>query len=374
MSGGVARISPLAGKPAPRDILVDPARLEREYYDRRPDPGDPSQLVRFGTSGHRGSPLRGSFNEAHIAAITQAICEYRRGQGIDGPLVMGKDTHGVSTPAQRTAVEVLEANGIETIIQRDDGVTPTPVVSRAILVHNRGRTSGLSDGIVVTPSHNPPEDGGFKYNPPSGGPADTDATGWIQNRANELLRAGNAGVKRRPFAAAVKAATTHQEDLVLPYVKDLENVVEMDAIRGAGLKLGVDPLGGAARPYWEPIEESRHGRDDRASRPTGRGVRSARADRRHVPRREDQHHGKPSRPARGPARASRGRDHRRRRERDPPGARRARQDGRLRGSHPQRRLEGPHRPTNQERRQYRHRRLGPCRDRWHRPPASRSQP
>ena len=299
MSGGVARISPLAGKPAPRDILVDPARLEREYYDRRPDPGDPSQLVRFGTSGHRGSPLRGSFNEAHIAAITQAICEYRRGQGIDGPLVMGKDTHGVSTPAQRTAVEVLAANGIETIIQRDDGVTPTPVVSRAILVHNRGRTSGLSDGIVVTPSHNPPEDGGFKYNPPSGGPADTDATGWIQNRANELLRAGNAGVKRRPFAAAVKAATTHQEDLVLPYVKDLENVVEMDAIRGAGLKLGVDPLGGAARPYWEPIEESRHGRDDRASRPTGRGVRSARADRRHVPRREDQHHGKPSRPARG---------------------------------------------------------------------------
>ena len=253
MSGGVARISPLAGKPAPRDILVDPARLEREYYDRRPDPGDPSQLVRFGTSGHRGSPLRGSFNEAHIAAITQAICEYRRGQGIDGPLVMGKDTHGVSTPAQRTAVEVLAANGIETIIQRDDGVTPTPVVSRAILVHNRGRTSGLSDGIVVTPSHNPPEDGGFKYNPPSGGPADTDATGWIQNRANELLRAGNAGVKRRPFAAAVKAATTHQEDLVLPYVKDLENVVEMDAIRGAGLKLGVDPLGGAARPYWEPI-------------------------------------------------------------------------------------------------------------------------
>ena len=253
MSGGVARISPLAGKPAPRDILVDPARLEREYYDRRPDPGDPSQLVRFGTSGHRGSPLRGSFNEAHIAAITQAICEYRRGQGIDGPLVMGKDTHGVSTPAQRTAVEVLAANGIETIIQRDDGVTPTPVVSRAILVHNRGRTSGLSDGIVVTPSHNPPEDGGFKYNPPSGGPADTDATGWIQNRANELLPAGNAGVKRRPFAAAVKAATTHQEDLVLPYVKDLENVVEMDAIRGAGLKLGVDPLGGAARPYWEPI-------------------------------------------------------------------------------------------------------------------------
>jgi len=253
VSGGLAHVSPLAGKPAPRELLVDPARLEREYYDRRPDPADPSQLVRFGTSGHRGSPLRGSFNEAHIAAVTQAICAYRRGRSIDGPLVMGKDTHGVSGPAQRTALEVLAANGVETIIQRDDGVTPTPVVSRAILAYNRGRTSGLSDGIVVTPSHNPPEDGGFKYNPPNGGPAETDVTGWIQNRANELLRAGNAGVKRRPFAAAVKAATTHQEDLVLPYVKDLENVVEMDAIRGAGLKLGVDPLGGAARPYWEPI-------------------------------------------------------------------------------------------------------------------------
>jgi phosphoglucomutase len=247
------RISPLAGKPAPKTLLVDPARLEREYYDRKPDPGDSSQLVSFGTSGHRGSPLHGSFNEAHIVAITQAICEYRRGQGIDGPLVMGKDTHGVSGPAERTALEVLAANGVETIIQRGDGVTPTPVVSRAILVHNRGRTTGLADGIVVTPSHNPPEDGGFKYNPPSGGPADTDATGWIQDRANALLRAGNAGVKRRAFDAALKAVTTHQEDLVLPYVEDLRNVVDMEAIRDAGLKLGVDPLGGAARPYWEPI-------------------------------------------------------------------------------------------------------------------------
>jgi len=258
VSGGVAegtraKISPLAGKPAPKTLLVDPARLEREYYDRRPDPGDPSQLVSFGTSGHRGSPLHGSFNEAHIGAITQAICEYRRGQGTDGPLFMGKDTHGVSGPAERTALEVLAANGVETIIQRDDGVTPTPVVSRAILVHNRGRTTGLADGIVVTPSHNPPEDGGFKYNPPSGGPADTDATGWIQDRANALLRAGNTGVKRRAFHAAIKAATTHHEDLVLPYVEDLRNVVDMEAIRDAGLKLGVDPLGGAARPYWEPI-------------------------------------------------------------------------------------------------------------------------
>ncbi len=246
-------ISPLAGKPAPQAMLVDPRRLEREYYERTPDVGDPSQLVSFGTSGHRGSSLRGSFTEAHIVAITQAICDYRRGQGIDGPLYMGKDTHAVSGPAQRTALEVLAANGVETIIQRDDGVTPTPVISRAILVYNRGRTAHLADGIVVTPSHNPPEDGGFKYNPPNGGPADTDVTGWVQDRANELLRAGNAGVKRVAFAAAIKAATTHQEDFVLPYVEDLRNVVDMDAIRGAGLTLGVDPLGGAARPYWEPI-------------------------------------------------------------------------------------------------------------------------
>jgi phosphoglucomutase len=234
-------------------MLVDPGRLEREYYDRRPDPGDPAQLVRFGTSGHRGSPLQGSFTEAHILAITQAICDYRRGQGIDGPLYMGKDTHGVSGPAQRTALEVLAANGVETVIQRDDGVTPTPVVSRAILVYNRGRTAHLADGIVVTPSHNPPEDGGFKYNPPHGGPADTDATRWIQDRANDLLRQGNGGVRRVPFDAAVEAPTTHQEDLVLPYVRDLGSVVDMEAIRGAGLTLGVDPLGGAARPYWEPI-------------------------------------------------------------------------------------------------------------------------
>jgi len=246
-------ISPLAGKPAPTSMLVDLARLEREYYGRKPEIDDPTQLVSFGTSGHRGSPFRGSFTEAHIAAITQAICDYRRGQRIDGPLYMGKDTHALSEPAQRTALEVLTANGVETIIQRDAGVTPTPVISWAILVYNRDRKEHLADGIVVTPSHNPPEDGGFKYNPPNGGPADTEVTGWVQRRANVLLREGNAGVKRVPFAAAIKAATTHAEDFVLPYVQDLKNVVDMDAIRAAGLTLGVDPLGGAARPYWEPI-------------------------------------------------------------------------------------------------------------------------
>ena len=248
-------ISPLAGKPAPKDILVDLARLEREYYTCRPDMADPTQRVSFGTSGHRGSPLHGSFTEAHILAITQAICDYRRGQGTDGPLYMGKDTHAVSGPAERTALEVLAANNVETIIQRDDGVTPTPVISRAILVYNRGRKEHFADGIVVTPSHNPPEDGGFKYNPPNGGPADTDVTKWVEDRANELLRAENAGVKRVPFATAMKSGSTRQEDFVLPYVRDLGNIIDMDAIRVAGLKLGVDPLGGAAVHYWEPINE-----------------------------------------------------------------------------------------------------------------------
>ncbi len=248
-------LSPLAGKPAPRDLLIDPTRLEREYYERRPDLADPEQRVSFGTSGHRGTPLRGTFTEAHILAITQAICDYRRRQGVDGPLYMGKDTHAISGPAQRTALEVLSANEVITIIQRDDGVTPTPVISRAILVYNRGRTEHLADGIVITPSHNPPEDGGFKYNPTNGGPADTDVTSWVQDRANELLRQNSAAVKRVPFASAIKAATTRQEDFVLPYVKDLRNVIYMEAIRSAGLKLGVDPLGGAARYYWEPINE-----------------------------------------------------------------------------------------------------------------------
>jgi phosphoglucomutase len=248
-------ISPLAGKPAPKDLLIDLAKLERAYYDRRPDLSDPNQLVAFGTSGHRGSPLKNTFTEAHILAITQAICDYRRGQGTDGPLYMGKDTHALSAPAQRTALEVLAANAVQTIIQRDDRVTPTPVISRAILVYNRGRKEHLADGIVITPSHNPPEDGGFKYNPTNGGPAETDVTQWVQDRANELLRGGNAGVKRVPFASALKAATTHQEDFVLPYVEDLRNVIDMDAIRTAGLKLGVDPLGGAAGGYWGPINE-----------------------------------------------------------------------------------------------------------------------
>ena len=246
-------ISPLAGKPAPKEMLIDVVQLEREYFERRPDVQDRNQLVSFGTSGHRGSPLHGTFTEAHILAITQAICDYRRQQGTDGPLYMGKDTHALSGPAQRTALEVLAANNVETIIQENDGVTPTPVISRAILVYNRGRKEHLADGIVVTPSHNPPEDGGFKYNPPNGGPADTDVTRWVEDRANDFLRAGNAGIKRVPLSKALQAATTHQEDFVLPYVRDLKNVVDIDAIRGAKLKLGVDPLGGAARPYWEPI-------------------------------------------------------------------------------------------------------------------------
>ena len=253
MSTATIAISPLAGKPAPKDLLVDLARLEKEYYENKPDVSDPNQMVIFGTSGHRGSSLHGTFTEAHILAITQAICDYRHSQGTDGPIYMGKDTHALSGPAQRTALEVLAANDVTTIIQQNDGVTPTPVISRAILVYNRGRKEHLADGIVITPSHNPPEDGGFKYNPTNGGPADTDVTGWIEDRANQLLRANNAGVKRIPFSEAIKSATTRQEDFVLPYVKDLGNVVDMEAIRSAGLKLGVDPLGGAARPYWEPI-------------------------------------------------------------------------------------------------------------------------
>jgi len=246
-------ISPLAGKPAPKEMLVDLPRLEREYFQRRPDVDDPEQRVSFGTSGHRGSPLHGSFTEAHILAITQAICDYRKAQGTDGPLYMGKDTHALSAPAQRTAIEVLAANEVQTIIQQADGVTPTPVISHAILVHNRSRSARPADGIVVTPSHNPPEDGGFKYNPAHGGPADVDVTQWVENRANELLRSGNRGVKRIGFEEALRADTTHQLDFVMPYVKDLRNVVDMEAIRGAGLKLAVDPLGGAAVHYWEPI-------------------------------------------------------------------------------------------------------------------------
>jgi phosphoglucomutase len=244
-------LSPLAGKPAPKDILIDPARLEREYYTRKPDLADPSQKVSFGTSGHRGSPLRGSFNEAHILAISQAICDYRRTQGFDGPLYVGRDTHAVSAPAERTALEVLAANGVDVVIQQDGDFTPTPAISRMILVHNRGRTTRLADGIVITPSHNPPADGGFKYNPPDGGPAETNITGWIQDRANALLREDNAGVRRAPLATAQQRV--RREDFRMPYVEDLRNVLDMEAIRGAGLRLAVDPLGGAAVHYWEPI-------------------------------------------------------------------------------------------------------------------------
>jgi phosphoglucomutase len=246
-------LSPLAGKPAPKQMLVDPSRLAHDYLERRPDPDDPAQQVSFGTSGHRGSSLRDSFNEAHILAITQAICEYRHARAVTGPLYMGKDTHALSGPAQRTALEVLAANDVETIIQRDDGFTPTPAISHAILVHNRGRDDGLADGIVITPSHNPPEDGGFKYNPIHGGPADTDVTRWIEDRANALLRDGNAGVKRLPLQSALHKETTHQRDLMRPYVEDLHNVIDMAAIRDARLALAVDPLGGAAVAYWDLI-------------------------------------------------------------------------------------------------------------------------
>ena len=249
-------IHPMAGQLAPASVLIDVPALEQAYYTNRPDPADSRQQVAFGTSGHRGTALDSTFTEAHIVAITRAICDYRRAHAIDGPLFLGKDTHALSSPAQRTALEVLAADGIETILQRDDGVTPTPVISHAILVHNRGRTERKGDGIVITPSHNPPADGGFKYNPPHGGPADSDVTSWIQNRANALLRAGNNDVKRIPFARAIRASTTNEVDFVKPYVDDLANVIDMDAIRAAGLKLGVDPLGGAAVHYWQPIADT----------------------------------------------------------------------------------------------------------------------
>jgi phosphoglucomutase len=245
--------SPLAGKPAPKELLIDLAALERAYYDRRPDVANKTQLVSFGTSGHRGTSLDSTFTDAHIAAITQAICEHRKAQGIDGPLLMGKDTHALSRPAERTALEVLAANGVETIIQQNDAYAPTPVISHQILAYNKNRKTGLADGIIITPSHNPPADGGFKYNPPNGGPADTDVTDVVQRRGNELLKADNAGVKRVPFEQAKRAATTREQDFILPYVRDLAGAIDMAAIKGAGLKLGVDPLGGAALACWAPI-------------------------------------------------------------------------------------------------------------------------
>lgn len=250
---------PLAGQPALADFLTDiPALLAA--YANTPDSNDPAQRVAFGTSGHRGSALAGSFNEAHILAITQAICEYRALQGIAGPLFLGKDTHALSAPAQCTALSVLAANGVLTRYQADDGYTPTPVISRAILEHNRQHPGDTADGIVITPSHNPPRDGGIKYNPPNGGPADTDVTGWIEKRANALMADGNREVKRLAVDAALAAPHLVAEDFVAPYVADLEQVIDMAAIRRAGLKIGVDPLGGAAVAYWQPIAE-RYGLD-----------------------------------------------------------------------------------------------------------------
>jgi len=243
---------PLAGKPAPASSLIDVPALLRAYRDA-PDANDPAQRVAFGTSGHRGSALKGSFNEAHILAIVQAVCEYRSQNGISGPLYLGMDTHALSGPAQDTALEVLAANGVRTHIQRDRGYTPTPVISRAILVHNCERGGARADGLVITPSHNPPADGGIKYNPPNGGPADTDVTGWIEQRANALLAQGARGVRRMPYAQALAADSTREDDFAAPYIADLGSVIDMEAIRAAKLKIGVDPLGGAAVNYWKPI-------------------------------------------------------------------------------------------------------------------------
>ena len=247
---------PLAGQPVPADRLPNVPRLVAAYYTGRPDPEDPAQRVAFGTSGHRGTSLDGSFTEAHVLAVTQALCEHRAAAGVDGPLVVGFDTHALSEAAFGSALEVLAANGVETVVQEGRGYTPTPAVSHAVLAHNRGRTSGLADGVVITPSHNPPEDGGFKYNPPTGGPAGADVTAAVEDRANAILEGGLADVRRVPLARALRADTTHERDLVRPYVDDLGAVLDLDAVRGAGLRLGVDPLGGAGVGYWAPIAEA----------------------------------------------------------------------------------------------------------------------
>ncbi|WP_455389896.1 phosphoglucomutase, alpha-D-glucose phosphate-specific, partial [Petrachloros mirabilis] len=245
----------LAGKPAPSSVLVDISKLIAVYHSDSPDPSVREQLVSFGTSGHRGSSLKRSFNESHILAITQAICEYRRGRGTTGPLYLGMDTHGLSKPAFATALEVLAANNVQVMIDQDGGYTPTPVISHAILTYNRGRTSGLADGIVITPSHNPPEDGGIKYNPPHGGPADTELTKWIEERANALLAAKLQGVKRQPIEQARQTSTRHRHDYISAYVSDLGTIIDMDVIKSAKLKLGIDPLGGSGISYWAPIAE-----------------------------------------------------------------------------------------------------------------------
>ncbi|MCY1083233.1 phosphoglucomutase (alpha-D-glucose-1,6-bisphosphate-dependent) [Archangium lansingense] len=242
---------PLAGKLPPDSILINPETLRSQYYSERPDVRVAEQRVAFGTSGHRGSAARRAFNEAHILAVTQAVCEYRKKEGIDGPLFLGMDTHALSEPAQRSALEVLAAHGVQ--VRFTGGATPTPVISHAILTYNRGRTQGLADGIVITPSHNPPEDGGIKYNPPNGGPADTGITGWVEKRANELLGADNAGVQRIPYERARTASTVKTYDFITPYVEDLGNVVDLEVVRGAKLSIGADPLGGSNLAYWEPI-------------------------------------------------------------------------------------------------------------------------
>jgi phosphoglucomutase len=248
-------IHPLAGSPAPASVLVDVPKLLAAYSTEKPDPTIREQRVAFGTSGHRGSAFKRSFNKWHILAVTQAICEYRTGQGTVGPLYLGRDTHALSEPAWASAIEVLAANGVEVMIDQDGGYTPTPVISHAILTYNRGKTSGLADGIVITPSHNPPEDGGIKYNPPHGGPADTQVTKWIEDRANALLAADLQGVKRLSYDQARRAHTTHLHDYLGAYIGDLAQIIDMDVIRSAGLKLGIDPLGGSGVAYWQPIAE-----------------------------------------------------------------------------------------------------------------------
>jgi len=249
------KLDPLAGKPAPPAMLANIPKLVTAYYTGRPDFSAPAQRVAFGTSGHRGSSLQNSFNEGHVLAITRAICQYRTQQGIDGPLFLGIDTHALSEPAFASALEVLAANGVDVMLAENGEYTPTPVISHAILTYNRGRDSGLADGIVITPSHNPPDSGGFKYNPPNGGPADTGVTGWIEARANALLQDGMQGVKRMPFEQALRAATTHRHDYLSAYVNDLDRVLDLKAIRGANIRMGVDPLGGAGVHYWAAIAE-----------------------------------------------------------------------------------------------------------------------
>jgi phosphoglucomutase len=256
----VAKINPLAGKPADLSMLTNIPRLVTAYFAGRPDPSVPAQRVAFGTSGHRGSAFNNAFNEAHILAISQALCDHRRNAGLSGPLFVGIDTHALAEPALASALEVFAANGVEVMIDAQDGYTPTPVISHAILSYNKGRKDGLADGVVITPSHNPPEDGGFKYNPPNGGPADTDITGGIERAANGFLEEGLQGVKRMAFERARRAANVHRHDYITPYVADLAEVVDMEAIRAAGVKIGIDPLGGAAVRYWQPIIE-RYGLD-----------------------------------------------------------------------------------------------------------------